>query len=114
MLPKHILAFAAVVFSTLGGDCLAAGPASNPTTEAVQSITAAELQDHVNTLADDVFEGRAVGTRGGRAAAQYIVKQIQQSRLQPAGTDDYYYPCDRGGRSILVLLPGSDPVLKNE
>lgn len=114
MLPKHFLVLAAIVFSTLGSDCLAADSAPDTTTKAIKSITAAELQDHVNTLADDVFEGRAVGTRGGRAAAQYIVKQLRQSRLQPAGTDDYYYPCDRGGRSILVLLPGTDPALKNE
>ncbi|MGD9632059.1 MAG: hypothetical protein AB7U97_02045, partial [Pirellulales bacterium] len=81
---------------------------------AVDSITAAELQEHVATLADDVFEGRGVGTRGGRAAGQYIVGQLRASTLQPAGTDDYYQTCDRGGRNILALLPGSDPQLKGE
>lgn len=83
--------------------------------EATDSITAEELQEHVNKLADDVFEGRGVGTRGGRAAAQYIVGQLKASTLQPAGTGgDYYHACDRGGRSILLLLPGSDPDLKDE
>lgn len=83
--------------------------------DAIDSITAAELQEHVETLADDVFEGRGVGTRGGRAAAQYIVKQLQASRLQPAGSDkEYFQPCDRGGRNILALLPGSDAALKDE
>jgi hypothetical protein len=82
---------------------------------ATDSITAAELQEHVNTLADDVFEGRGVGTRGGRAAAQYIVGQLRASRLTPAGNkDDYFQPCDRGGRNILALLPGTDPELMDE
>lgn len=82
---------------------------------AEDSITAAELQEHVATLADDVYEGRAVGTRGGRAAAQYIVKQLRQYRVQPAGTEDgYFQPCDRGGRNILVTIPGTDPGLKDQ
>jgi len=82
---------------------------------ASDSITAAELQEHVATLADDVFEGRAVGTRGGRAAAQYIVKQLRASWLTPAGTEDgYFQPCGRGGRNILVLLSGSDPRVNDQ
>lgn len=86
-----------------------------PLRAATDSVTAAELQAHVDTLADDVFEGRAVGTRGGRAAAQYIVQQLRASRLAPAGSEDgYFQPCGRGGRNILALLPGTDPNLKNE
>jgi hypothetical protein len=86
-----------------------------PLRSATNSITAAELQEHVNTLADDVFEGRGVGTRGGRAAAQYIVQQLRATRLQPAGTDgSYFQSCDRGGRNILAMLPGADPQLKGE
>ena len=79
---------------------------------ATESVTAAELYEHVATLADDVFEGRAVGSRGGRAAAQYILKQLRTSHLTPAGTEDgYFQPCDRGGRNILAILPGTDPKL---
>ena len=82
---------------------------------AEDSITAGELYQHVATLADDVFEGRAVGTRGGRAAAQYIIRELRQYRLAPAGTEDeYFQPCERGGRNILVMLPGTDPVLKDQ
>lgn len=79
------------------------------------SVTAAELRDHVAILADDVFEGRAVGTRGGHAAGQYIVKQLGKSHLQPNGTEDgYFQPCERGGRNILAVLPGTDPKLRDE
>jgi hypothetical protein len=112
MLPKHAIALVAIAALTFIPPTLADEAQYRA---AVASVSAAELQDHVNTLADDVFEGRAVGTRGGRAAAQYIVKELRKSRLKPAGTDgDYFQPCDRGGRNILVMLPGTDAVLKDE
>lgn len=114
MLHQRLIYFAILLAVTNCAFVLADDPATPATTAAINTITSAELKDHVNTLADDVFEGRGVGMRGGRAAAQYIVKQLRESRLQPAGTDDYYFPCDRGGRSILVTLPGIDPKLKNE
>jgi len=86
-----------------------------PLQAATDSITANELQEHVDRLADDVFEGRGVGTRGGRAAAQYIVGQLRATTLKPAGTNgDYFHACDRGGRNILVLRAGSDSKLKDE
>jgi hypothetical protein len=108
----HALLAALVIFQIRASVACAA---EEPLRAATDSVTAAELQDHVATLADDVFEGRAVGSRGGRAAAQYIVRQLRASRLTPAGVEDgYFQPCDRGGRNILALWPGSDPVLKNE
>lgn len=105
-----------LLFVLLAGALVAADHATPGNIQsATDSITADELQEHVNKLADDVFEGRGVGTRGGRAAAQYIVGQLRAASLQPAGTeDDYFCGCDRGGRSILVSLPGSDPQLKSE
>ena len=81
---------------------------------ALESITAAELRDHVVTLADDSFEGRLVGTRGGRAAGQYIAQQLRPLNVAPAGSDGMFLECDDGGRSILVLWPGSDPELRDE
>ncbi len=82
---------------------------------AAESVQASELREHVAALADDVFEGRGVGTRGGYAAGQYIVQQLRQTRLTPAATDHgYFQPCGRGGRNILALLPGSHPVLNHE
>jgi hypothetical protein len=81
---------------------------------ALESITASELHDHVATLADDALEGRLVGTRGGRAAGQYIVQQLRPLDVAPAGNDGMFVDCDEGGRSILVLWPGSDPELRDE
>ena len=37
--------------------------------QAMASITSTEMRTLVELLADDTFEGRAAGSRGGRAAA---------------------------------------------
>jgi hypothetical protein len=82
---------------------------------ALGSVTAGELFEHVEVLSDDIYEGRAAGTRGGRAAAQYILKQLREYPLTPAGTDgEYVQVFDDDWRNILVFLPGDDPLLEQE
>ncbi len=79
------------------------------------SITTAEIQGHVDYLAADMLEGREAGSRGGRAAAKYILELVQQSGLEPAGTNGTFQQHFRGNsQNILALLPGSDPELKHE
>ncbi|MEX0612516.1 MAG: M20/M25/M40 family metallo-hydrolase [Pirellulales bacterium] len=81
----------------------------------MDSITADELYQHVEVLADDVYEGRAAGSRGGRAAAQYLVKQLQPYSFTPAGSGgDYVQRFGNGWQNVLVLLPGDDPDLQRE
>ena len=88
---------------------------SDAVESAIQAVNADELYDSVATLADDSFEGRLIGTRGGYAAGQYIVQQLQKYAVKPGGDGgDFFQPCDRGGRNILALLPGSDPQLRKE
>lgn len=82
---------------------------------AMESITAEELYDHVQVLADDVYEGRAAGSRGGRAASQYLVQQLQPYGLTPAGTNgELLQVFDNGSRNILLLQPGNDPEMQKE
>jgi hypothetical protein len=82
---------------------------------AMESITADELKTHVDVLADDTFEGREAGSRGGRAAAGYIVRLMQKYGLKGAGEDGGYFQTFGAGYSnLLGLLPGSDPQLKSE
>jgi hypothetical protein len=82
---------------------------------AMESVTAGELYEHVEVLADDVYEGRSAGSRGGYAAAQYIVGQLRQTGLAPAGTrGDYYQTFNGNWRNILVLHRGDDPALQDE
>lgn len=112
MLPRRICLLAALLPLFVAPLVLADDPRL---AVAVDSVTAAELYEHVATLADDVFEGRLEGSRGGRAAGQYILRQLRTSRLTPGGTEDgYFQPCDGGGRNILAIVPGADPMLAQE
>jgi hypothetical protein len=83
------------------------------------SIRAADAGRHVATLADDAFEGREGGSRGGRAAGGYIVAELEKLRaaagaLVPAGDDGSFFQPFGGMRNILALLPGSDPAVADE
>jgi hypothetical protein len=111
LLSQHLLPLLFFVFVAIA-TAIADGDSAQQI--ATNSITAAELRDHVATLADDTFEGRLVGTRGGYAAAQYILKCVNPSGLTPAGHDGAFCACDQGGRSILLLWPGHDPELKDQ
>jgi len=82
---------------------------------ALASIKVEELKKHVVTLADDSFEGREAGSRGGRATSVYLSEKMSKLKLQPAGTHgSFIQPFGRGMRNVLGLLEGSDPVLKSE
>jgi hypothetical protein len=83
---------------------------------ALNSIQPLEIRAHIDVLADDALEGREAGSRGGRAAAQYLQEQLQAFGLQGAGDQGaYFQDFDRGRyRNVLGLLEGSDPVLRSE
>jgi Zn-dependent M28 family amino/carboxypeptidase len=78
------------------------------------TIRAADAGRHVGVLADDSFEGREGGSRGGRAAATYIVEQLTKLGIPPAGDSGTYYQPFGGMRNILALVEGSDPELAKE
>jgi hypothetical protein len=87
----------------------------NVVAAAAASITKDELRVFVDTLADDTFEGREVGSRGGRAAGNYLMKAFEQRGAQPAGEGGTYIQNFNGtARNILGLVEGSDPRLKEE
>ena len=46
----------------------------------------------VSTLAADDMEGRLTGTPGYQRAADYVVSQLQEIGLEPAGTDGFFQP----------------------
>jgi len=80
----------------------------------VTSIRAADAARHIGVLADDAFEGREGGSRGGRAAAAYLVEQLERIGLQPAGDAGSFFQPFGGLRNVLAILPGSDPELSRE
>lgn len=55
----------------------------NIISEGAESITIAELRDHMFYLASDELEGRQTGTAGYDKAIQYVVTQIRQEGLIP-------------------------------
>lgn len=91
-----------------------AAPAAELMSAAHASIRAADAGRHVGVLADDTFEGREGGSRGGRAAAAYIVEQLTKLGIPPAGDAGTYYQPFGTMRNILALVEGSDPELAKE
>src|SRR5438034_7805738 len=65
----------------------APGPAATPATLAapIPAVSTAAMDAHLKYLADDLLEGRAPATRGGRLAAKYIAAQFEALGLEPAG-----------------------------
>ena len=102
-----------VLFVLLGHATLAAEKSSFHA--AFESITSQELQQHVDTLADDIFEGREAGSRGGRAAAMYLRQALDELGLAGAGDDGDTFQSFRDGyRNLLVRLPGRGDALSDE
>jgi len=81
---------------------------------ALESITSERLGEQVDYVAHDHFEGREAGSRGGRAIGDYLASELQRLNFTPAGSDGYFQPFGQGYRNVLGLLPGRDPVLKNQ
>lgn len=82
---------------------------------ALETIQAEQLQSHVDVLADDTFEGREAGTRGGRAAAGYLVRHLEQTTAEGKGDrGGFAQPFGNGYRNLLAYFEGSDPELKDE
>src|SRR5213596_3355583 len=71
----------------------APGPAATPATLAapIPAVSTAAMDAHLKYLADDLLEGRAPATRGGRLAAKYIAAQFEAMGLEPAGPDGSYF-----------------------
>src|SRR6202049_3020984 len=56
---------------------------------------------YVKVLADDNMEGRETGSAGLRRAEAYIVEQLKQAGIQPAGRDGYYQQIKSQSREII-------------
>lgn len=105
----------AVAISAIVAPQNATAAEANAVEAALRSISAEQMQQFVNVLADDSFEGREAGSRGGRAACAYLSGELQKRHLQGAGIDGaLYQDFGAGSRNILARLAGSDPKLKND
>ncbi|HEX4960344.1 MAG TPA: M28 family metallopeptidase [Thermoanaerobaculia bacterium] len=89
---RRILSLFAVT-SGLVTSLLAAQPAQ-------QHFDGQTWWNHVKVLADDNMEGRETGSAGLRRAQAYIVAQLTQAGLQPAGVNGFYQPVKLVQRQI--------------
>jgi hypothetical protein len=95
--------------------CVSAAEKNAAYRAALESITSADLSGYVNVLADVKMEGREAGTRGGRAAGDYLAEQFAKFNLRPAGNKDgFEQPFPPNYRNILGMIPGDDPQLKDQ
>ncbi|MFM9023727.1 MAG: M20/M25/M40 family metallo-hydrolase [Planctomycetaceae bacterium] len=108
------LARAAAVAIAATASWPASAPAADIPSGASPGIRAGDAGRHIGILADDSFEGREGGSRGGRAAAAYIVEQLERLDLRPAGDAGTWYQALGSLRNVLALLPGSDPTVARE
>lgn len=73
------------------------------------------MGEFVDYVAHDAFEGRAAGSHGGQAIAEFLASQLKQLGLKPAGTgSEYTQAFGSNYRNVLGLLEGRDPVLKDQ
>lgn len=74
---------------------------------AMDTIQKEDVKRHVDILADDSFEGREAGSRGGRAAGNYLQGLFSKYGLKPAGDGGTFFQLFHGGsRNLLGILPG--------
>ncbi len=109
----RLVAIVAVVLSTVTHRSLAAE--NSKFAVANDSIIVEQLRRHVEVLADDSFEGREAGSRGGQAASIYLRKALSELGIEPAGQDGDFFQYFNGRyRNILGMVRGSDPLLDDE
>ena len=88
-------------FLTLSSSCLFVAIFAFPQQTAPSHFDGKTWWDHVKVLADDNMEGRETGSAGLRRAEAYIVDQLKQAGLQPAGTDGFYQTARFESRQIV-------------
>jgi len=108
------------------------------------AIVESDVRRILSTLAADSMEGRATGTRGANKAAAFIASEMKALGLKPGGDSAYFQKVpfasttSTGGRptvqllesfdslakipeegrrisyNVIGIIPGSDPVLKDQ
>lgn len=64
---------------------LAVGVAHPATAHQSSPFSVNRLSDHIRTLSSDAFEGRAPATRGEDQTVAYLIRQLHDAGLEPAG-----------------------------
>jgi Zn-dependent M28 family amino/carboxypeptidase len=78
-----------IILAACGGSADDAGDTSSAAdiAPAIESITAADLMQHIQRLASDEFEGRAPASPGEDSTVAYLTSEFQRIGLQPGNPD---------------------------
>jgi hypothetical protein len=107
--------FAGLLLCLLWTVSAAAAEKDSSYNAALESIRAEGLGEKVGTLADPAMEGREAGTRGGKAAGDYLADQYAKLHLRGAGDDQGFFQAFVPNfRNVLAMLQGSDPELRDQ
>lgn len=122
------------------GGCGTSAPPQGPPIELNDAVTPSRVRTILRILAADSMEGRLAASPGYARAAAFVAADMQRSGLVPAGDSGYYQRVaafrTAQGRLVLLpsfaawdtipagqrvldvnivgMIPGSDPVLKEE
>jgi len=112
---RPALLWIAALLATTDAVCLYAAAELDARLAARSSVSVEVLTSHAAALADDTFEGRETGTRGSRAAAGYIIEQLQAYKVDGgAAGGGFKQPFGGFQNNLLAVLPGSDPDVGDE
>jgi len=81
---------AVVILAVIASTAFAQESGAPPSAAPIPVNTAA-MEAHLRFLSNDLLEGRAPATRGGRLAAEYIAAQFVALGLEPAGANGTYF-----------------------
>jgi hypothetical protein len=79
-----------------------------------ESIDEAELRGHVTYLAQPALRGRRILSAGSDAARRYVTERFEAYGLVPWQSEESYEQPFPLGTNLIGVLPGSDPVLRDE
>ena len=84
----RVLTLGLALASSLGRPAAAQRRAAEPS---LPLINTQAIDAHLKYLADDLLEGRAPATRGGRLAAKYVAAAFEALGLEPGGPSGSYF-----------------------
>ena len=81
---KYLTSKALIVFSLMLYSSVVFSQ-KNVSNEQIQTT----LKKHITFLADDKLEGRLVGSAGEKTAYEYIIKNLQQSKVESVNGNSF-------------------------
>ena len=85
-----VVALATTVLAACGKESPPAAEGPDHRAAAIESVTGAEVRQHMEVLASDDMQGREAGTEFYERAADYVVSHYRAAGLKPLGDDGSY------------------------